>query len=213
MNSKYSYASFANYSPRGISDPSVKSRKLCGQIKAGKEFTSKSALKYFNTPKAQVLQQFLNSNVTLVPVPRSAPLAKNALWPAKVIADVLVSNGYGCEARAIIERISPLPKSSTVPGHERPLIHEHKKSLKLNADMFELDEITLVDDVITKGSTIVASADLLAEHFIGAKIRVFAMFRTLGFQTEIEKVVDPFVGTIIGYESRKSFREDSQSGI
>ena len=213
MNSKYSYASFANYSPRGKSDHSIKSQKLCGQIKAGNEFTSKSALKNFNTPNAQVLQQFLNPNVTLIPVPRSAPLAKNALWPAKVIADVLVSNGYGYETRVMLERISPLPKSSTVPGHVRPNIYEHKNSLKLNADMIELDEITLVDDVITKGSTTVACADLLAEHFIGVKIRVFAMFRTIGLPTqpEIEKVVDPFVGTIIGYESGKSCREDPQS--
>ncbi len=207
MASEYHYGTFANYSPRGTSELSVQSRTLCASIKAGKIFTIKSALNYLAGPGAQVLQPFLNQVVILVPVPRSAPLAKNALWPAKVIADVLVSNGYGREMRTLIKRTVAVPKSSASPAAARPLIPKHMDSKQVHADLFQLNTITLVDDVLTKGATTVACANLLQAQFPAAKIRIFAMIRTQGLIEKIEKIVDPSVGKIIGHNSGKSYRE------
>lgn len=80
-------------------------------------------------------------------------------------------------------------------------------SMQVNADMLAPVQITLVDDVLTKGSTTVACADLLQERFPDATIRIFAMMRTQGFVDDIEKIVDPSVGTIIGHASGKPFRD------
>ena len=79
--------------------------------------------------------------------------------------------------------------------------------MQVNADMLAPDQITLVDDVLTKGSTTVACANLLQERFPGATIRIFAMMRTQGFVDDIEKIVDPSVGTIIGHASGRPFRD------
>ena len=207
MPSEYAYGTFANFSPRGTSALSLRSKAACGRIKAGSTAQMESALPHLAKPEAEVLQPFLNPGITLVPVPSSAPLTENAVWPSKVIADVLLANGYGGEVRALIERVTAVRKSSTAPAAERPLIPEHMASMQLNADMLAPDQITLVDDVLTKGSTTVACADLLQERLPDATIRIFAMMRTQGFVDDIEKIVDPSVGTIIGHASGKPFRD------
>lgn len=180
---------------------------FCGWVKAGKITVIESALRHLEKPHARVLRPFLNPEVTLVPVPRSAPLAENALWPSKVIADVLAANGYGREVCALIERSVAVRKSSISPASERPLIPEHMASMSVLADMLSPDQITLVDDVLTKGSTTVACANLLQERYQNATIRIFAMMRTQGFVDDIEKIVDPSVGFVIGHDSGKPYRE------
>ena len=53
-----------------------------------------------------------------------------------------------------------------------------------------------------------ASALRLHEAFPKAEIRAFAMFRTLSFVPELERLIDPSVGTITYYEeSGKTFRD------
>ena len=83
MPSEYAYGTFANFSPRGTSALSLRSRKACGRIKAGSTEQMESALPHLAKPEAEVLHPFLNPDITLVPVPRSAPLTENAVWPSK----------------------------------------------------------------------------------------------------------------------------------
>jgi Predicted amidophosphoribosyltransferases len=154
-----------------------------------------------------VLQPFLNPQVTLVPVPRSAPLVEGALWPSLVIAQVLQEAGYGQSVQPLLERVTAVPKSSSSPAAERPLIDAHRASLRVRKDLLSPAQITLVDDVLTMGRTTFACAALLQEAFPEATIRIFAMLRTQGMQAEIEAVFDPSVGTITGYDSGKAWRE------
>nr|WP_245223338.1 MULTISPECIES: hypothetical protein [unclassified Ruegeria] len=190
-----------------MSKTSIRSRRICGKIKAGSVSQIEKALPHLKKPEAEVLKPFLNPDVTLVPVPRSAPLTEGALWPSKVLAEVLAENGYGRDVSSLIERVTAVRKSSSSPASERPLIDEHKSSMRVNSDLIYPDKVTLIDDVLTMGRTTFACASLLQEAMPNTEIRIFAMIRTQGMVEDIETVLDPSVGTITGYLSGKSFRD------
>jgi hypoxanthine phosphoribosyltransferase len=56
--------------------------------------------------------------------------------------------------------------------------------------------IILVDDVVTKGRTLLAAATRLHEAFPYARIRAFALLRTMGLIADVNQLLDPCVGEI-----------------
>ncbi|MCA9834111.1 MAG: hypothetical protein KC435_09205 [Thermomicrobiales bacterium] len=166
-----------------------------------------SAIPHLRDPKAELLQPFLGPDVTLVPVPRSAPLPEGALWPAKVICDVLHEHGYGQDVQTYLKRTRAVPRSSSSPAADRPLIPVHMESIEAESPLFIPDKITVVDDVLTMGRTSFACAELLRAVCPHSEIRIFAMIRTQGLQDDIARIVDPATGTIVGYPSGKTLRD------
>ncbi len=187
---------------------SKRSREACGRIKAGNIELIESAIPHLRGERAAVLQPFLAPDVTLVPVPRSAPLPDGALWPAKVICDVLHGHGFGTDVQTLLKRTKAVPKSSSSQrADDRPLVPVHMDSIEAERPFFVPDKITLVDDVLTLGRTTYACAELLRQVCPFAEIRIFAMIRTQGFVPEIETIVDPATGTITGFDSGKTHRD------
>lgn len=195
MLSSIHYGTFANYSPRGQSELSEKSRQSCSRIKAGK-FHPERLAPHLNSSIGRVLQPFLDSSVTFVPVPKSHPLREGALWPSLVIAEGLRGLGYGENVSCLVKRTSIIKKSATAGWGNRPSVKDHYETLEVERNIFQPLKITLIDDVLTKGTTVFACARLLHEHFPKAEIRAFALFRTQGFKPDIETFIDPSVGTI-----------------
>lgn len=144
--------------------------------------------------------------MTLVPVPRSAPLPDGALWPAKVICDVLLEHGFGHDIQTLLRRTKAVQKSSTSPADGRPLVPIHIDSIEAERPLFPPQKITIVDDVITKGVTSFACAEIIKSICPSAKIRIFAMIRTQGLLENIEMITDPSTGIITGYPSGKTHR-------
>lgn len=195
MLSSILYGTFANFSPRGQSELSIKSKQSCSRIKAGK-FKAEKIVPHLNTDKGQVLQPFLDPSVTFVPVPKSHPLTEGALWPSLFIAEELRRLGYGETISALIKRTSPVRRSATAGWGNRPSVQEHYQTLEVERDIFQPLKIALIDDVLTKGSTVFACALRLHKAFPDAEIRAFALFRTQGLKPEIQSFIDPSSGII-----------------
>jgi adenine/guanine phosphoribosyltransferase-like PRPP-binding protein len=58
------------------------------------------------------------------------------------------------------------------------------------------ERITLVDDFVTKGNTLLGAASRLATTLASGTPTAFALVRTMGLQPDVEQIVDPCVGTI-----------------
>ena len=144
-----------------------------------------------------LLYEVLGGDVLVVPCPRSSLLTKGALWPPKVICDELVSQGLAMRNAAILERIEAVQKSSTAASDKRPKPLDHILSMKVRAQL-ELTpkRITIVDDVITRGATLIAAASHVKHQFPEAEVKVFATVRTKSFDPDVGSILDPVVGEI-----------------
>ena len=197
--SPLNYATVANYSPKGNSNLSIRSRDSCYKLKNGNAETLKNFANYFKGQfgGTDIFNDFFGDNVVLVPVPRSSLLVAGGLWPSKLIADELVNIGLAQIAIPYLQRVYAIQKSSISSPGNRPTLEEQYNSLAVNKlEMFSPERITIIDDVLTKGRTAFASALRLSEAFPNAVIRVFAPIRTQGLVNDIEKFAESAIGDI-----------------
>ena len=63
-------------------------------------------------------------------------------------------------------------------------------------DLLKITRVTIVDDVITRGATLVAAATLLQQRFPEAEICIFAVVRTKSCDPEVGTILDPVIGEV-----------------
>jgi orotate phosphoribosyltransferase len=78
----------------------------------------------------------------------------------------------------------------------RPSVDLHFESLRMSTAAIQPAGIVLVDDVITLGRTMLAAAARAREAFPQVRIRGFALLRTIGLDSGIERVLEPCRGEI-----------------
>jgi hypothetical protein len=83
-----------------------------------------------------------------------------------------------------------LKSATAVPG-ERPTAYLHYESFLIERPAIAPESIVLIDDVVTKGRTLLAAATRLQEAFPGAQIRAFALVRTMGLISGVQQLLDP----------------------
>jgi adenine/guanine phosphoribosyltransferase-like PRPP-binding protein len=69
--------------------------------------------------------------------------------------------------------------------------------MEVQKTLSEPSNILLVDDIITRGATLLGAASRLAEAFPKAKICAFAVIRAITDEEDFEEEYCPRVGTII----------------
>lgn len=198
------FASFLNYSPRGRSEISQSSKAFALKLKA-----NRVVVPIFRTTAAEylvsriapglpgsTLAAFFRPSDAMVPVPTSAVSRPGTVWPAFEVARALVGAGFGCEVLPMLSRRESMRKSAYAPAGSRPTIDEHLDSLSVQRLVGRGERLVLVDDLITKGTTLFAAFLALRKVDPTRDVVAFAAMRTLGLQPEIDRIAEPVVGDI-----------------
>jgi predicted amidophosphoribosyltransferase len=136
------------------------------------------------------------ADVTFVPVPGSNPSATR-VWAAERLALALHGVRLGGSVWLGLQRRFPVRKSATALNGDRPTLQQHCDSFSV----LELSDapprrIVLVDDVITKGRTLLAAAAKLQQALPHSDIRAFALVRTMGFLPTVTRFLQPCQGVV-----------------
>jgi hypothetical protein len=151
---------------------------------------------------------FTGKRIVLVPVPRSSPMKSPssswpALWICKEILEHVISKMHVTPRLAVLlKRTSPVPPARTGKKDERrPSIHYATMAVdqsQLERHFHKIkagDVVVLVDDIVTSGNTIMASAWHVKSCLPSVEVRAFTLFRTLQIP-DPDVLFEPVVGTI-----------------
>jgi predicted amidophosphoribosyltransferase len=148
------------------------------------------------TADSSPLAGFFASTDVLIPVPGSSPHVAGGLWVAEHLAIALVKEGLGGLAWTGLRRVRAVRKSATAAPGERPTVNLHYESFFFEPPTTPIEGIVLIDDVVTKGRTLLAAAARVREAFPGAQIRGFALVRTMGRISRVQRLLEPCKGEI-----------------
>jgi hypothetical protein len=186
------------YSPRGLSPAAKGSRQLRERLKG---CDARWLARYAMRVHEQAIGQrqyggFFGPDVILVPVPRSVPSSCDSSWAAGQLALALQQQGLAAAVWTGLQRHRAVRKSATAPCIARPTVAEHYDSFLVDSSLRVPGRILLVDDVVTRGRTLLAASMRMRERFPCAQLGAFALVRTLGLVPDIAQLVDPCKGSI-----------------
>jgi hypothetical protein len=186
------------YSPRGLCAASARSRVLCALLKAGDaDFLSRYAWRVRRLAAEQSsVSDLFDARSVLVPVPGYRPWTSGTPSVTERLAAAYVREGLGRLAWAGLRRLRAVRKSGTSSPADRPTLAEHFESFVVDDSIAPPERIVLIDDVITRGRTLLAAAARLQRAFPTTHIAAFALVRTMGFVADIERLIAPCRGEI-----------------
>lgn len=212
---RLSFCSIFSYCPKSVTEEGYNAKKVMRAIKNdlpvrhrifGELFASELIAKFLKTNpwKSLLYYEYFTGTNILIPVPRSSPICKGALWPSFRIARAMEQNSLG-KVRAVIERIIPVSKSSLTPPERRPSPYNHYESMAVlsRLSMSPQTEVILVDDIITRGHTFMGAAWCIKKAFPEVQIKAFAAMRTVSNESEFKGLIDPVYGQIV-YRNRSA---------
>ena len=203
MLSELRFGSLLAYSPRGDSDLAKRSRTAMVELKSdrvGGRSRLPMSERVARLIAAQVAEMpfadFFGDDAALVPVPRSGLLKPGSLWVPDRLARALVAAGLGSEVLPCLRRVKAVPKASLSPARQRPLPEAHYESMSVERQLASPARILLIDDVVTRGSTLLGAARRIERAYPAIDIRAFAAMRTVSNPADLSAIRDPVVGTI-----------------
>lgn len=142
------------------------------------------------------LANVLTSDCALVPVPGAALRVTDGLWVPERLARAMIASGFGSQVLPCVTRTVAVQKSATALPGQRPSAHDHYNSMAVETRLAWPSKLLLVDDVVTKGASLIGAASRLREAAPHSRIVGFAMVRTLRSSAEFQSWFNPVVGRI-----------------
>jgi hypothetical protein len=210
--SELRFGAFLSYAPRGDSELMRKSRDWTYALKRDAPMgpdrrpTSQLVAEGVRSRLAESgLSEVLRPNASLVPVPGAGLWRPGDIWVPALVADALRRVGLGAEVLPCLRRRHAIRRSRRQESADRPSVSEHFASFVVDRRMPPPECIVLVDDVVTRGATLLAAASRLAEAYPGVSISAFAVVRTISDPTLFEAIYAPVVGEIVlvGEQTRR----------
>lgn len=201
--SSIEFGSLLTYSPRGTSDGELRSKTTMRMLK-GDEFVSDPPILMSdfiaggikNSTGRLPFARYFENNPILVPTPNSSLTRPGTLWVPQRLANALVRKGLGNTVSECLKRVIPLQKAATSFAADRPKAFDHYTSMEVQKVLSEPSELLLIDDVVTRGATLLGAANKLADVFPNARIRAFAAMRTISTPDDFRRILDPCDGII-----------------
>ena len=201
------YASCFVYSPRGDDILSHLSRRLCEGLKSADPICLPKYVRVVHEQfvKHAQFQRLFGRDVILVPVPGSSVQAsRQRVWAAERLAFALCAMGLAGVVWRCLHRIISVRRSASSPAGGRPAVQEHYASFAVETSVaveastpdHGPERIVLVDDVITKGRTLLAAATRMREAFPHANLQAFALVRTIRLSDGVGTLVAPCEGLV-----------------
>lgn len=189
------FASCYVYSP---SDARAASRLLCVSIKTGRmKALVDRAIQVDRACRFSSLAGFFPAAAILVPVPGSSPSPWGRATPSGRLATVLCEHGFGKGIWFGLRRVRAVRKSATAARGARPSLRTHFDTIAVESiQRPQTSHLVLIDDVVTRGRTLLAAALRLREIFPQADIRGFALLRTMGYSPVFNELLVPCTGKI-----------------
>jgi hypothetical protein len=200
------FGSLLSYSPKGTSKTEELSRTLRSAVKGDWPIgVPPEQPKPTSEVIAEVIQKdlatfpfadFFQNKPILVPTPSSSLMKPGTLWMPQRLANAMVNRGLGARVVECLNRVTAVKKAATSKPSERPKAIEHYSTIEVQTTITEPAEIVLIDDVVTRGATLLGAANRLADAFPNTLIRGFAALRTMSGQNTFKALQSPCIGTI-----------------
>ncbi len=203
--SELTFASLLAYTPHGEREAAVRSKQTALKFKDNRVVDAGSrgwlpVASYFAIRLAEVLSTSpfprWFEGACLVPMPRSAPLKSGALWPAAALAEAMLASGLGVAVCPVLERAVAVRKSAYCLPGERPAPGEHTASLRVVAALpMGVKRAVIIDDIVTRGASLLGAARRLRASVDAAEILGFAAVRRVD-DAEFVAMMAPCTGLI-----------------
>jgi phosphoribosylpyrophosphate synthetase len=198
------YGSLLSYCPRGGDSEEIqRSRLIMRTIKIDSfvedplVVMSEWISKTMERQRSELpFDSFFRTNTVLVPLPRSSLLQPDSLWVPERLASSLVRRGFGARVMPCLTRTKAVRKSATSPPWQRPTPSEHYESMAVQGNLESSQEIVLIDDIVTRGHTMIGAANRPLHAFPSPRILAFAAMRTISDWKDFSHIYDPKTGSI-----------------
>jgi hypothetical protein len=201
------FGSLLSYSPHGIGNLDKQSRSVTYFIKQDTYVKSPPNTQSIlmsdliaQTVKRRMPElefaSIFDGHPLFVPTPSSSLKKANSLDVANRIATAL-GKELGCEVNECLKRVIPLPKSATSMAANRSKADRHFASLEVQKPLYEPKSIVLIDDVVTRGATLLGAANRLLATYPDCSIKAFTAMRTMSNPKEFKTIEETAHGTIL----------------